>query len=182
MRHAKDEVVDKAAVSALNRVGSMVKSEAVRQVAKQRNLPMRTIREHIPQRPKAYGKHLATSVRGLGRPISLRLFHAHNTAHGVSVKVMRDGQRKLVHRYGNKAFVYSRGRRAPRGAVDRPVMVRQGRSRLPIQKLYGPSIPTAFIKKVVMETFMRLTAKKFPERLHHEIKHRLRREGFDVEG
>lgn len=181
LHRAQNEMVDKAAVSALNRVGSMVKSEAVRQVAKQRNLRVGYIRSHVYQ-SKAFGKHLATYIRGVGRPISLREYGAHNTAHGVSVKVMREGGRKIVHRHGNKAFVFSRGHRAPRGNASGPVFVRTGRQRLPIEKLYGPSIPTAFVKHVAMEAFKRLAEKKWPERFNHEIRRRLEQAGFDVKG
>lgn len=181
LRRAHNEVVDKSAVSALNRVGSMVKSEAVRQVKAQRNLPVREIRHHVRQE-KAWGKHLVTVIRGTGRSISLRTYGAHNTAHGVSVKVMPAHGRKIVHRHGNKAFIFSRGHRAPRGTATGPVMVRTGRSRLPIEKLYGPSIPTAFVKRVVMMAFRRLAEKKWPERFDHEVRYRLKRIGFDVEG
>lgn len=181
LRRAHDEVVDKAAVAALNRVGSMVRSEAVRQVKGQRALPIREIRSRIHQ-AKAYGRHLVTAVRAHGRPISLRLYGAHNTAHGVTVKVMPAHGRKLVHRHGNKAFIFSRGRRAPRGAATGPVMARTGRSRLPIEKLYGPSIPTAFVKAVVMAAFKALAEKKWPERFKHELRYRLEKIGFEVSG
>lgn len=179
--HMRDGEVSKAAVAAMNRAGSAVKQRAIKEVYKQRNLPKAEITSHIIWR-KAYGEHLVTTIRASGRPISLRVYGAHNTAHGVSVKVMRDGQRKIVHSHGNKAFVYSRGHRAPRGAAAGPLMVRLGRERLPIEKLYGPSIPTAFVKHVVMEGFKRIADEKWTERFNHEIAFRFKQAGFDVKG
>lgn len=179
--HMRDEEVGKAAVAAMNRAASAVKRSAIKEVYRQRNLPRAEITSHIIWR-KAYGEHLVTTIRASGRPISLREYGAHNTAHGVSVKVMRDGQRKIVHSHGNKAFIYSRKHLAPPGSPTGPVVVRLGRARLPIEKLYGPSIPTAFVKHVVMEGFKRIAAEKWRERFDHEIAFRFKQSGFDVKG
>lgn len=179
--YLRDDVVDAAAVSALNRVSETVKGDAVKRVGELRNLPKKIIRESIKRKP-AWRGHLTTKVWALGKPWSLRLYGAEQTAHGVSVQIRPGGGRKIVHVHGNRAFVFRKGKRGQRqgGIAQGPIFARVGPARYPIHKLHGPSIPTAFVNRFVLAWFRSVARRVWIKRFDHELSRRMKGVGFEV--
>jgi len=169
---ARNGVVNRATASALNKAAKNVQVEASKQIRQYRHLPAATVKKALTI-IKAIPGRLSATIIASGRPIPLKQYGAHTTKSGVTVTVMPESGSKVVTAFGNKAF------QAP--VYGDNVFVRTSQKRLPIKKLYGPSIPTAMVKDSV-ESALRVSAgDNWPKRFKEELKYRLEQIGFNVQ-
>ncbi len=168
---AKASAVKAAAASALNKTIKNVQVEAAHEIKQHRALPVSVIKRALLIVRASRSRLIATLV-GSGRSISLRLYGARQSTAGVSVLVDPARGRKTVSRYGNKAFQVA--------SLGGSVYVREGSKRLPIEKLFGPNIPSAMVKSAVTTAMTRVATTNWPKRFREELSYRLRRLGFEV--
>jgi len=105
-----------------------------------------------------------SSLIATGRPIPLRDYKANQTKRGVTVLVS-PGKRTVVQHRGNKAFVINK--------IGNHVFAREGKARLPVKKLYGPSLPSTFIQQEVRAAWTATAQEALPKRLAEEMKYEL---------
>lgn len=152
-----------AASRAINKVLGNVRTEASKQIRQERALSASTVRDALTIK-RATKALLIGNVTASGRPIPLKEYQARRTKTGVTVKVSPGG-RKLVVFAGNKGFLVDK--------IGGHVFARTGKQRLPIKKLYGPSIPSTFVKDKVIAALDRVAndswAKRFAEELRYEF-------------
>ena len=164
---AAEVAVARARVSALNRVATTARAEAARLIAKRRGLKIGTVKEQILIRRASRALDKAEIVVH-GKPISLRDYAARQTRKGVSVVVTK-GQRKRVKVAGNAAFQIQR--------LGQHVFVRTGKARLPIRKLFGPSLPSTFTQEAISSAVIRAAREAWPKRFAEAVAYELRRAG-----
>jgi len=146
--------VQDATRRALNKAGTQTRTEASKGIRKDRNLKAGLIKKQMRLR-KASRSRLRAVIVATGKVISLREYGAKATRKGVTVKVSKSKGRQLVP----GAFF------GPGGHVFR----REGKKRLPIRKLWGPSLPSAFIKDAVVSAMRSKVGKVYPRLLKHEV-------------
>ena len=154
-----------AASRAINKTLGNVKTEASKRIKEERALSSKVIKDALNVY-KATRSRLYGAVVASGRPIPLRDYQARQTRKGVTVKVSPGG-RKLVVQSGNKAFQVER--------YGQHVYVRTGNRRLPIKKLYGPSIPATFLNKHVIDALDAVAGDNWPKRFAEELRYELAR-------
>lgn len=157
--------VPNAAARAINKTLGNVRTESVSQIRKERALSAKTVREALAlqraSRARLYGALIAS-----GKPIPLRDYQARQTKRGVTVRVS-PGSRKLVVHAGNKAFELQK--------FGKHVYARVGKERLPIKKLFGPSIPSTFLKDKVVAAMDKVAGSNWPKRFAEELAYELSR-------
>lgn len=167
-----DKVREKATVRAINKTAEQVKVQASREIRDAGyNLKIAKIKKAITLR-RASKTELVAVLRATGKPVGLINYSARQTKAGVSVQV-KNG-RKLI----SGAFIAT----MPNG--HKGVFVRKGHghrkvvkggkttwSGLPIDELFGPSIPSAFMNKVVQDALRSAVREKFPRLLKHELQY-----------
>ena len=166
-REYKTNVVPNAAARAINKTLGNVRTESSKQIRIERALSAKVVRDALAVQ-RASKVRLHGAVIASGRPIPLREYQARQTRQGVTVKVSPGGRKLVVHS-GNKAFEINR--------YGKHVYARVGGKRLPIKKLYGPSIPATFLKQKVMAAMDRVAGDNWPKRFAEELRHELARQG-----
>lgn len=160
----------KAVPQALNKVASLAKTQAAREIRDAGyGLKVGDIKSAISIR-RANGNELRAGVRALGRPIPLIGYGARQTRLGVTVNV-KNGRKLIPH-----AFI------ATVGSGHKGVFVRVGnqhkwvskngkryQSGLPIKQLYGPSIPAAFANDTVQTALVAMIKQRFPDVLASQL-------------
>lgn len=152
----------------LNRAGRGVVTDASRGVRQEYNVKARPIRESFSVH-QASRTQLSVRVASTGSPISLYHFGprprqpGRRPKRGVSVKVT-DVRKKIPG-----SFIANVG-------STRGVFQRKGRSRLPILKLTGPSVPQMLNE--VSSDLQQGAEERFSKNLDHEIERNLRRRGL----
>lgn len=159
------ERVPTAAARAINKTLTSVRAESTKRIRDERALKASVVRDAL-RIIKANKFRLFGAVEASGRPIPLREYQARQTKKGVTVKVSPGG-RKLVVNAGNAAFQLER--------YGQHVYARTGKTRLPIKKLYGPSIPATFLKEKVVQAMDRVAGDNWPKRFAEELKYELAR-------
>lgn len=139
----------------LNHVGGTARTKVKSALAKQMGLPAGTVDSRLITK-RAYPGHQSFEITAAGRPIPLADFDARQTRHGVSARPW--GQRRV---FSGTFIVQSLG-----GQVFR----RAGGARLPIVKLWGPSIPREMLRDEVPRVFFEEVHTKLPIRLAHELR------------
>jgi hypothetical protein len=165
-----EEVREKAAMRAINKMADQVKVQASRDIrGAGYNIKIGTIKKAITI-GRASSSQLVARVRASGRPIGLINYGARKTRKGVSVQV-KNG-RKIIP----DAFIATmpnghRGVFVREGATHKKVMTggRVQWSGLPIRELYGPSIPSAFLSKIVQESLESAVRERCPAMFRHEV-------------
>lgn len=164
---AAESAAQRARVSALNRIATTARAEAARQLAGRRGLKVGTIREQIRiVRASRALERAEVIVRG--QPIPLRDYAARATRRGVTVMVTK-GRRKHIKFKGNAGFQIERW--------GNHVFVREGAKRLPIRKLWGPSLPSTFSQKVITNAVIAAAREAWPKRFAEALAYELRRVG-----
>lgn len=152
------QVIDKALPRALNKTAVAVRAEAVRVIRRGRQVKAGTIREAIAIR-RANKALMVAEVIVSGRPIPLRDFAARQTRRGVTVNV--SGRRKLIP----GAFQVMK--------IGANVFIREGKKRLPIRKLYGPSLPSVFNADAIQKAVERMALDTLRKRFNEEVRYEL---------
>ncbi|MCC7200903.1 MAG: phage tail protein [Gammaproteobacteria bacterium] len=152
------KVADVALVRALNKTATSVRAEAVRIIRRGRQVKAKTVREAIAVR-RANKALMVAEVIVSGRPIPLRDYAARQIGRGVSVNVT--GKRKVVA----GAFQVQK--------IGNNVFIRQGKKRLPIKKLYGPSLPSVFNADAIQKAVERMALDTLRKRFNEEVRYEL---------
>jgi hypothetical protein len=184
-KELKAKEIDSAAANAINILLRAARNESIKKVAEVRKVRPSLIRASIQIAKRASFWSPQGEVRATGKPISLREYSAKQTSTGVTVNVM--GQAKEIRSaFGpgilgriTQRFIYTQnGKRrqsVERDAGPNPqimgghVFVRLGRARLPIRQLYGPSIPTGFIRDEVRDAQERVIEVDWPKEIAKQI-------------
>jgi hypothetical protein len=139
----------------LNHVGGTARTKVKSTLAKQMGLPAGPVDARLITK-RAYPGHQSFEITAAGRPIPLAEFDARQTRRGVSARPW--GQRRV---FPGTFIVQSLG-----GQVFR----RAGRPRLPIVKLWGPSLPREMLRDEVPKVFFEEVHTKLRIRLTHELR------------
>jgi hypothetical protein len=139
----------------LNHVGGTARTKVKSTLAKQMGLPAGTVDARLTTK-RAYPGNQSFEITASGRPIPLADFAPRQTRRGVSARPW--GQRRV---FPGTFIVPSLG-----GQVFR----RAGRGRLPIVKLWGPSLPREMLRDEVPKVFFEEVRVKVPVRLQHELR------------
>lgn len=145
------------------------------------NIPVRDIKQSLNTKP-ASAENLGALVTASGRPIPLIRYGAREQRRpggGVSVKVLRGkkfirgafiatmptGHRGVFIRVGSAAHTLL--------SAGRQRVVQRGKTSykhgLPIEELYGPSIPIAFVNQKVSAAMVGVARERFPIVLKQEL-------------
>lgn len=117
----------RALARSLNRAGAAGRTALNRGIRKELPLKAATVRDAI-EMERATPADLSIDYKVERRPLSLKEFGARQTARGVTARVKRGGRRSLVR----SAFIAKK--------LGEHAFVRVSSKRLPIKKLFGPSI------------------------------------------
>jgi hypothetical protein len=157
----------RAIIRGLNKTATNVRTSASSAIRKKRALSAKVVRDAMAIR-KATAQRLTSSIVVTGRPVPLRDYKARQTKRGVTVLVT-PGKRTLVQHQGNKAFVISK--------IGNHVFAREGKERLPVKKLYGPSLPSTFVQQEVRAAWTATAQEVMPKRLAEEMRFELLKMG-----
>jgi len=153
----------RAIVRALNKTAANVRTSASSAIRRRRALSAKVVREALAIR-KAKPDRLVSSLVATGRPIPLRDYKARATQKGVTAQVS-PGKRKLISHRGNRAFIVQK--------IGGHVFAREGKARLPIKKLFGPSLPSTFVQAEVRAAWTATAREALPKRLAEEVRFEL---------
>ena len=130
--------VKAAAVAALNKTASQTKTKMYKRIKERRMLTMSAaeIKQRLHIAPASQYR-LTSSITISGKPIPLNQFRTKQTRNGVSANVIGAGYKGPVMKYGNKGFTN------PKLGAGQAIFVRTTNKRLPIEKMFGPSLPSA---------------------------------------
>ncbi len=166
------EVKDKALVRALNKTADQVKVQASREIRDAGyNIKVSRIKRAMSVR-KAKKSELRAMVKALGNPIGLIAYEARQTKAGVTIAV-KNGRKLIPHAFiatkhdGNKAVLIRVSNRHEK------VRTKAGKviwSAVGKQELFGPSVPSAFISKVVTEAMLSAVYTRFPKVFAQELR------------
>lgn len=147
----------------LNKTAANVRTAASVAIRQRRKLSARVVREAMGIKSATPSK-LGASLTVTGKPIPLRDYAARQTKQGVTVAVS-PGPRKLVVHRGNRAFILP--------SIGGHVFAREGKGRLPIKKLFGPSLPSTFIQAEVRRAWTATATEAMPKRIAEELRFEL---------
>jgi hypothetical protein len=136
---------------ALNRAGDATATVVGRQLSQETGLPVRKVREAMTIRRASPG-HLEYEIKITGGSVPLSEFQPRQTRRGVSA---RPWARRRVF---PSSFM-----------IGSDVVVRAGRERLPVRRLWGPSLATEAKRGSVYDKALEVARSAFAERLRHEL-------------
>lgn len=142
----------------LNDVGRKVQTVTNRGIRDRLALKARDVKSAMSV-SRATPQRLQWRLEVAGRPLSLRMFGAKQTRKGVTVRIRPKSKRLLLAR----SFI------GPNDQVFR----RKGRSRLPIVKLTGPSIPRAMAKRIVQRAQQKMIQDTYSGAMVRELEFRI---------
>lgn len=140
---------------ALNHTGDKARTAVRRAIRKQTSIPDAIVRRYMSVRRANY-ERLSYEIIGFGSEIPLKYFGARQFSFGVRAKVWGKFQK-----FKGTFIVASE-------KMGGHVWHRTSKKRLPIEKLYGPSVPKEMIKDQSLEAF-ETTANQLAARAEHEI-------------
>lgn len=155
----------RALARAVNRVTTSVRNRSVREIARQSSIPTRIVRSQlrtVQVRPGG-GGHLDGVVIATGNPVPLKHMGARQFSWGVRAKIW--GERVRLEGMFIYAGTFRSGQEVARGHVFQRVTS----ASLPIQKQYGPAVPTEMVRGASADAFERTVETMLPERVRHEL-------------
>lgn len=129
-------VVPKAQMRTVNELAKQVVTVSAREIRKRRRLKIGVIKKAM-RVTKATITRLRARITARGRPISLKEYAARQTKRGVTVNIT--GRRKLWKSDGGRVAFQVK-------AIGGHIFARRSKKRLPIEKQWGPSIPSRFVQ------------------------------------
>lgn len=165
LRELPERRANVALARALNKAAANVQTSASVAIRRKRALRARVVKEAF-RIVKATKDNLRASLVLTGRPIPLRDYGARQTKKGVTVAVS-PGPRKLVSHRGNRGFIV--------GSLSGHVFARQGDERLPIKKLFGPSLPATFVQDEVRTAWEATARDAIVKRTIEEARYEIRK-------
>jgi hypothetical protein len=158
------DVQEQATARAINRTLEQARTSMSREIRAEFNMPAAKVNQAL-RITRASFKRGVLEIEGVlesptkrGRSLNLINFAARRTAKGVTVKVKREGARKLIP----GAFIANEGR---------TVFIREGKKRLPIKALQTIDIAQMFNTKRINRRVLQFINQKFPEVFAHEAKY-----------
>ena len=137
--------VPQAASAAINRVATSARAEAVREIARKTGLTQAEVRKHVDIVTANRGNLEATIVAKAWSPNLIR-YKARQTPQGVVASPWRN---KRTHK---GTFIGNQGR---------TVFVRQGKARLPLKPVRGPSVRKEFLQGYAIKAMEKKVAERF---------------------
>ena len=178
----KQEIAEKATMSAINKTATQTRNYAVRLIRKEYLLSSGDLKDKITI-VKANKKRLEArviSIRGNGS-LLITKYSARMTKKGLSVKVKRSGKRVVVKdafltpdgkplkRTGEKNYVakkgYWAGKRHKRGPMQGQPILRQK-----TKALYGPTVADIFGYDLIYDELIKFSRVKLVEVFMNELK------------
>ena len=162
--------VREATRRALNKAAAQTKTQASKSIRQKRNLKARVVNGQLKVL-KANRRQLNAAVQATGRPIPL---------------IEYGGKTKAIpgnHRRKFSAEVDKGKRKVVRGAFVATVggissaFERKGSKRLPIRTLYGPSLPSTFLKDEIVRAMRTKVRQVYPRLLSHEVEREISKAG-----
>lgn len=147
--------------SALNRTISNLATSVNKEVRADYQVKSTDIKKTLVKKT-ANPNSLSASLRSKGRVLGLDHFK-------VSPKTVQPKRKKPIKVAVKKSGLKSLDGAFVANANGPKVFVRTSKNRLPIKKLFGPSIPQMFKSRNVQEKVNTQATAKFKERLNHEI-------------
>ncbi|SFP11059.1 phage tail protein [Salibacterium halotolerans] len=147
--------------NALNRASSNVRSNISKEIRKEYVIKAGDVKETL-SKGKARRGDLSTEVRSQGSVIPLNRFKVSpKTVNPTRKKPIKIGVKKGSTKEVRGAFVAD---------INGPkVFSRHGKSRLPISRLFGPSVPQMLDNEEIRQEINDQGVETFYERLDHEI-------------
>lgn len=152
--------VEKALVSSLNRAATMGKTQAVREVTARYTAKAGEVRNTMSMK-RASRSRLDAEIVSSG-PV-LGLSHYRYSPRRDTTGANRKRVRVAVKREGGlkplgSAFVW-----------QGKLMERQGKARVPIQKMVGPSVPSIMSNPAIVDAMVEKSEENVVKRLEHEV-------------
>ncbi len=158
--------------NALNRTAQNIQSNIKKEVRQRYVIKASHIQEAIGKPKKATFQDLTITVKTRGGPIPLDRF---KIKPGTASEQQR--RRKLFNvtikkgetKEMERAFVTDFVKRKKDGSSAVMAFRRTGKTRLPVERLFGPTIPSMINNEEVRENIMEEATNTFQKRLDHEI-------------
>lgn len=160
--------VRKAAARALNRTAQQVRTQAIRDIAKETAIKQKNVRQAVRLSVKAKANSLHSIVEARGKTINLIEFV---TPARKKVGAFRK-QKGVRARAWGKSKVY-RGTFIGSGKNSGKLLVfsRTGKGRKsPIEAKYGPSVPRTFVQNKIMQQIKTTAGKRWPINFAADLK------------
>lgn len=154
----------KAVAMALNRTAATARSRATKAISAETGIKQASIREKL-QIVRATRTALRAEIQAHKYAPNLIHYTARQTKAGVSANAWR---KRKVYKH---TFIGNKGR---------TVFHREGKARLPIKPVYGPSIPRTFMQRTTNRVLRETVAERFPIEFERALKVELRKLGFSV--
>jgi hypothetical protein len=155
----------KALARAANHTAKKACTQVRRAVARQTSIPLKIVKKQTrvdQANPNGTGAIEARIVAS-GRPIPLKAFRPKQFSYGIKVKLM--GKTRPMPGTFIFAGTYRSGKEIAGGHVFQRTTV----ASLPIEKQYGPDVPTQIVKDKAADTFEYVVFTALPQRVGHEL-------------
>ena len=159
----RKDIAEMALASALNKTVAQAKTAMGREIRAEFNMSATTVNQslRIKRASAARGKFSLqaelSSAAKRGRSLNLAHFSARQTRKGVTFKVKRTGARKLIP----GAFMINGGK---------TVMIREGKTRLPIKALQTIDVAQMFNTRRINAKVVQLIEARFPALFENDVK------------
>lgn len=149
---------------AVNRVTTMARTRVIRAIVQQSSIPRSIVVRSIRTKKAAHqgGSVIEGIIFARGAPLSLKHFKPRQLSYGVRAKVWGEWRQYPTTFMGPRPGVI-----APR--LGGHVFQRTSSSRLPIEMIFGPSVPQEMVKDESARAFEQVVASHLPARISHEL-------------
>lgn len=156
----------KALARAVNRVTNTIHGRVIKAIRRQSGIPTAIIRRQVKKRLAStsigQGGALEGVVWATGSPLSLKYFRAKQFSFGVRA-IINGSQRRYPGAFmGPRPGVLAK-------RLGGHVWVRTSSARLPIEQLFGPSVPEELVRGESEREFRHLATTMLPDRVMHEL-------------
>lgn len=160
-----DRQAHAALARAVNRTTDTIHGRVIRAIAKQSSIPTAIVRKSLRKqlvRPGGGGA-LEGRIDARGNPLPLRDFRPKQFTWGVRAKVWG-----RIQRFPG-TFIFAGTYRSGNPVGNMHVFHRLSAKSLPIEILFGPSVPEEMVKDESARVFEQVAADMLPRRVAHEI-------------
>lgn len=159
------DIANKAVASSLNKTVALARTAMSREIRAEFNMSAATVNQslRIQRASAAKGRfELSATLSSISRPgrrsLNLARFSARQTRKGVTFKVKRGGPRKLIP----GAFLINGGN---------TVMIREGKTRLPIKALQTIDVASMFNTRRINAKVVQLMQARFPGLFANDVRY-----------
>lgn len=170
-RDIPGNIVPRATASALNKSAGRAETVAVRKLSEATGLKQKDVRSYMAKVRATRTKLIAT-ISATGRHLNLIRFGARKVKAGISAAPWK--KRRIF----KGAFIGNKGRTVfvrDKKLGYMPSRKGQTKHSEKIKPVWGPSVPTEFVRKKVDESMRDIAAQVFPKLFRHEMNWRLRK-------